>query len=66
MTGNDCITLTECFEEFQEAEFDAGWCEAVGILGGLEIDETPSIEECERIYCLTGEPSVLEAAETAR
>jgi hypothetical protein len=53
MTSNDLSPLMECFEELQEAEFDAGWCEAVGIAGGIQIDETPSIEECERIYRLT-------------
>jgi hypothetical protein len=51
MTSEDTGQLMECFE-LQEAEFDAGWCEATGILGGIEIDETPSIEECERIYRL--------------
>jgi hypothetical protein len=64
MNGNDC-TLIECFEEFQEAQFDAGWCEAVGLAGGLEIDETPSIEECERIYKLTAEPYLLAAVGSA-
>lgn len=53
MSTNDCATLTECFEELQEAEFDAGWCEGIGIQGGVEIDETPSIAECERIYRLS-------------
>jgi hypothetical protein len=53
MNTDECTTLTECFEELQEAEFDAGWCEGLGIVGGLEIDETPSIEECERMYRLT-------------
>ena len=61
MNGNDC-TLVECFEEFQEAQFDAGWCQAVGLVGGLEIDETPSIQECERMYRLTAEPLLLAAA----
>jgi hypothetical protein len=66
MTSNDSSTIIECFEEFQEVQFDAGWCEAMGIVGGLEISETPSIEECERIYRLTGEPSLLEAVGSAR
>jgi len=43
MTSNDSSTIIECFEEFQEVQFDAGWCEAMGIVGGLEISETPSI-----------------------
>jgi hypothetical protein len=47
----------ESFDELQEAEFDAGWCEGVGIVGGIAIDETPSIEECERIYWLSSEPA---------
>ena len=66
MTSNDSSTMIECFEEFQEAQFDAGWCEAMGILGGVEIDETPSVEECERMYRLTAEPALLLAAESAR
>jgi len=53
MTSDDLSPVVECFEELQEAEFDAGWCEAVGIVGGIEIDETPSIDECERIYRLS-------------
>jgi hypothetical protein len=57
MGTDECATLTECFEELREAEFDAGWCEGIGILGGLEVDETPSIKECERIYNLTAEPA---------
>ena len=58
--------MIECFEEFQEAQFDAGWCEAMGIRGGVEIDETPSVAECERMFRLTAEPSLLPAAERAR
>jgi hypothetical protein len=57
MNTDDLIPLMEAFTEAEEAQFDAGWCEAVGIPGGIAIDETPSIEECERIYCLTPEPS---------
>ena len=52
MTSDDTSQVVECFE-LHEAEFDAGWCETVGIAGGIEIDDTPSIEECERIYRLT-------------
>lgn len=52
MTSDDC-TVSEGFE-LQEAEFDAGWCEGIGILGGLEIDEVASVGECERIYRLNG------------
>jgi hypothetical protein len=66
MTSNDSSTMIECFEEFQEAQFDAGWCEAMGIRGGIEIDETPSVAECERIYRLMGKLSLLPAAERAR
>ena len=55
MSTDECTTLAECFEELQEAEFDAGWCIGVGIVGGLEIDETPSIAECDRIYRLSSE-----------
>ena len=66
MTGNDSSTMIECFEEFQEAQFDAGCCEAMGIKGGVEIDETPSVEECERIYRLSWEPALLPAALSAR
>jgi hypothetical protein len=54
MNTDDLIPLMEGFTEAEEAKFDAGWCEAVGIPGGIEIDEIPSIEECERIYRLTG------------
>jgi hypothetical protein len=57
MNTDDLIPVMEAFTEAEEAQFDAGWCEAVGIPGGIEIDETPSIEECERIYRLTPEPS---------
>ena len=66
MTSNDSSTMIECFEEFQEAQFDAGWCEAMGIKGGVEIDETPSVEECERMYRLTAAPALLTAAVSAR
>ncbi len=49
------------FEQLQEAEFDAGWCEGAGIVGGLGIEDTPSIEECERIYRLAPEPAACAA-----
>lgn len=52
MNTDDLIPTMENFTEAEEAQFDAGWCDGAGILGGIEIDETPSIEECERIYRL--------------
>jgi len=57
MDIEDLNAIADYFTEAEETQFDAGWCEGVGISGGLEIDETPSIEECERIYRLTPEPS---------
>jgi hypothetical protein len=55
MNTDDLILIMESFTEAEEAQFDAGWCEGFGIPGGIEIDETASIEECERIYRLTSE-----------
>lgn len=58
MNTEELTPPVETFTTLEEAQFDAGWCEGAGILGGITIDETPSIEECERIYCLTSEPAV--------
>ena len=57
MDIDDLNTIMEHFTETEEAQFDAGWCEGAGISGGIEIDDSPSIEECERIYRLTSEPA---------
>ncbi len=61
MNGDGCSSLMGTFEQLQEAEFDAGWCEGAGIVGGLGIEDTPSIEEFERIYRLAPEPAACAA-----
>ena len=57
MNTEELIPTIETFTTLEEAQFDAGWCEGFGILGGITIDETPSIKECARIYSLTAEPA---------